>query len=120
MCVVCVVCACYVCIMECVLCHVYCVCVVYMVCVCTVVYVLCVYVGVWFSHSPGHCVVTQVHPRHLRSQPDHFPSLPSCLMVKPAYQLVENAESGGGRTHNPTTPSHHYFEVFSSSVYPLE
>ena len=129
-CVVCIVCMCcvygvccvcmYVCIMACILCRVYCVCVVYTVCVCAVVYVLCAYVGVWFSHSPGHCVVTQVHPRHLRSQPDHFPSLPSCIMVKPAYQLVENAESGGGRTHNPTTPSRRHFGVFSSGVYPLE
>ena len=117
---VCVVCACYACIMECVLCYVYCVCVVYMVCVCAVVYVLCVCGGVWFSRSPGHCVVTQVHPRHLRSQPEHSPSLPSCIVVKPAYQLVENVESGGGRARNPTTPSHCRFEVFSSRVYPLE
>ena len=129
-CVVCIVCMCCVygvccvcmlcvyhgvCIVLCILCM----CGVYGMRVCCGICVVCVG-GVWFSRSPGHCVVTQVHPRHLRSQPEHSPSLPSCIVVKPAYQLVENVESGGGRARNPTTPSHCRFEVFSSRVYTLE
>ena len=122
-CVVCMVCVVFAC--MCVSWRVYSVvCIVYVWCIwyaCVLWYMCCV--CMWGSGSHTHLDTvqsTQVHPRHLRSQPDHFPSLPSCIMVKPAYQLVENAESGGGRTHNPRTPSHRHFEVFSSGVYPLE
>lgn len=93
MCVVCIVCVYGVC----------CVCtacVMYMVCMC----VECVCVGSGSHTHFGHCVVTQVHPRHLRSQPDHFPSSPFCIMMTPVYQPTGNVESRGGVIHNPTTP----------------
>ena len=72
-------CVCMLCVYHgCVLCHVYCVCGVCGMRACRGVCVVCVYsLGGWFSHSLGHCVVTQVRPRHLMSQPDHFPSSPS-------------------------------------------
>lgn len=53
-------------------------------------YGVCVWGGSGSHTNFRHCVVIQVHHRHLRSQPDDFPSTLFYVIVKPVYQLIEN------------------------------
>lgn len=117
-CVVCIVymcCVCMLCVYHgvCIVLCILCMCGVYGMCVCCGVCVVCVY-------SLGGMVLTLTwtlcgHPGS--SQAPQVTARPLSFLTflhhgKTSLPAEEHVESGGGRTHNPTTPSHCHFEVF--------